>query len=166
MADIIEKGEKRKSIGELNQELASQTPATDDARELQEEIQGDSYESQFLEAMARGMQKYHRDFYLVTINQRFRLFSNVVRTYFIDRLSCPTPDFDQNVYLIERKTGNIIFLWSIPDKNTCGDMYSDPLGFPDQKELVQFVYDFYDGTLLEKAKKLNAEDKADLVISN
>ena len=113
MAEKIEKGEKRKSIGELSTELASKTPDTLDPIELQQEIQGDSYEEQFLEAVSRGMDKYFRDFYIVTVNQRFRLFSNVCRTYFIDRLSCPTPDFDQNVYRITRRSGEINFLWAI-----------------------------------------------------
>lgn len=163
----IEKGEKRKSIGELSNELLEKTPDTLDPIELQEEIQGTSYEDEFLEAVDRGMKKYDRDFFIVTVNQRFRLLSNVVRTYFIDRLSCPTPEFDQNVYHIDRKSGKIDFLWTVPDKNTCIDIHSDPLNVPpEQKELRQFVFDFYDGTLLKRAKLFNKEEEADLVIMN
>lgn len=167
MTEKIEKGEKRKSVGELSNELLEKTPDTLDPIELQREIQGDSYEVQFMEAMDRSMGKYHRDFFIVTVNQRFRLFSNVCRTYFIDRISCPTPDFDQNVYRINRKTGQIEFLWAIPDKNTCLDMYNDPLAVPEEQlELRKFVFEFYDGTLLNKAKKLNNEEAADLIIVN
>ena len=165
MADIIQKGEKRKTIGEISNDLLTQTPETQDAVELQQEIQGDTYEKGFLECMNRAMAKYNQDFYIVTVNQRFRLLSNVTRTFFIDRLSCPTPEFDQNVYRVDRKTGQIEYLWSIPDANTCGDIYSDPLSMMHlSAELRQFVFDFYDGTLLKKCKKLNKEQEADLVI--
>lgn len=167
MTEKIIKGEKRKTIGELSQELSDKTPDTLDPIELQREIQGDSYEAQFLECMSRAMEKYHKDFYIVTINQKFRLFSNVTRTYFIDRLSCPTPDFDQNVYRIDRKTGRIEFLWSVPDKDTCLEIYNDPLSVPESHyELRKFVFEFYDGTLLNQARKLNKEEEADLVIIN
>ena len=167
MTEKIIKGEKRKSVGELSNELLEKTPDTLDPIELQQEIQGDSYEAQFLEAMDRAMGKYHRDFFIVTVNQRFRLFSNVCRTYFIDRISCPTPDFDQNVYRINKKSGEIEFLWSIPDKNTCLDMYNNPFEVPEEQlELRKFVFEFYDGTLLKRCKKLNNEEEADLIIMN
>jgi len=129
MSDIILKGEKRESIAVLNQQLLEKEPDTLDAVELQQEIQGDSYLPQLYAALERGTKKYPSDFYIVCINQRFRLFELVNRTFFIDRLSCPTPDFDQSVYKYTKKDDRLEFLWSIPDQQTCESYRLDPLGF-------------------------------------
>lgn len=160
------KGEiDRKNIGELSQDLLTKQPDTNDPIELQQEMQYSSFEDEFNEAFKRASSKYSFDFYIVVINQRFRLFPNVIRTYFIDRISCPTPDYDQTVYKIEKRTGKIEFLWTIPDKNSCQDMYDNALLLdPEYTKLLQYVLDFYDGTLLNKTKLLNNEDKQSLVL--
>ncbi len=158
------KGE-RDTLGSLSQELLAKEPDTLDPIELQQEIQRDSYEHEMLEALERGKKKYAGDFYIVPINQRFRLFPNVIRTYFIDRLSCPTPDFDQTVFHYDKKADALIFLWCIPDKETCEWMKSNILSIePEYRQLLQFVLEFYDGSLLNKAKRLNKEEEQDLVI--
>lgn len=159
-----EKGE-RKTLGELSLEL-SQNPDKVDSIELQREIQGDSFESEFLEAVARGQKKYPGDFYVVVLNQRFRIMNNAMRCYFIDRLSCPTPEYDQTVYHYNKKDDAIDFLWVVPDKDTCEYAYSHAVTIEDEyRELLQYVLDFYDGTLLKIAKRLNKEDKQDLVLT-
>jgi hypothetical protein len=160
------KGETdRKNIGEISQDLLAKEPDTNDPIELQQEMQYSSFEDEFNQAFNRASGKYASDFYIVVINQRFRLFSNVIRTYFIDRISCPTPDYDQTVYRIEKKTGKIEFLWTIPDKNSCQDLYENALMLdPEYTQLLQYVLDFYDGTLLNKTKLLNKEDEQSLVL--
>jgi len=35
-----------------------------------------------------------QDFYIVVITKKERLMTNVLRNYFLGRLSCPTPDYD------------------------------------------------------------------------
>jgi hypothetical protein len=160
------KGEKdRKNIGEISQELLAKQPDTNDPIELQQAMQYDSFEDEFFAAVERGKKKYVQDFYIVVLNQRFRLFTNVIRTYFIDRLSCPTPDYDQSVYKFHRKKDEIEFLWVVPDKQTCEDMRDDALMIPPEMwTLLQFVLHFYDGTLLNKCKLLNQEEKQSLVL--
>jgi len=165
MSDIILKGEKRESIAVLNQQLLEKEPDTLDAVELQQEIQGDSYLPQLYAALERGTKKYPSDFYIVCINQRFRLFELVNRTFFIDRLSCPTPDFDQSVYKYTKKDDRLEFLWSIPDQQTCESYRLDPLGVPESHhEQRGYVLSMYDGTLEQKVRKLNKEEEADLVL--
>ena len=165
MKQKIDKAE-RQTIGALSQELLAKEPDTLDPVELQQEIQGDSFEHELLTAVERGKKKYHGDFFIVPVNQRFRLFPNVIRTYFIDRLSCPTPEFDQAVYRYIRQHDHIEFLWVIPDRDTCSEMYNNMLMCdPEKRDLLQFVLDFYDGTLLQLAKKLNNEEKQDLVLT-
>lgn len=158
---------KTPTIGSLSQELLTKELETNDPIEMQQEMQYSSFEHEFNTAIDRAKQKYSSDFYIVVLNQRFRMFSNVMRTYFIDRLSCPTPDYDQAVYHYERKTEKIEFLWVVPDKNTCEEVYRDALMInPEYRQLLNYVIDFYDGSLLNKAKMLNHEDKQSLVITN
>lgn len=161
------KGEiQRKNIGEISQDLLAKEPDTNDPIELQQEMQYSSFEDEFNEALKRASSKYvSNNFYIVVINQRFRLLPNVIRSYFIDRISCPTPDYDQTVYKVEKRTGKIEFLWTIPDKDSCQDMYDNALMLdPEYMQLLQYVLDFYDGTLLNKTKLLNNEDEQSLVL--
>lgn len=166
MQPKVDKSE-RKTIGALSQELLAKEQDTDDAVELQREIQGDSFEVELLAAVERGKNKYFTDFYIVPINQRFRLFPNVIRTYFVDRISCPTPDYDQAVYRYSRKEDKLEFLWVIPDQQTCEYMQLHALEVDaEQRDLLNFVLEFYDGTLLQKARKLNKEESQTLVITS
>lgn len=166
MQPKVDKSE-RKTIGSLSQELLAKEQDTDDAVELQREIQGDSFEVELLAAVERGKNKYFTDFYIVPINQRFRLFPNVIRTYFVDRISCPTPDYDQAVYRYSRKEDKLEFLWVIPDQQTCEYMQLHALEVDaEQRDLLNFVLEFYDGTLLQKARKLNKEESQTLVITS
>ncbi len=158
---------QKQTVGALSQELLAKDPETTDAVELQREMQYSTFEEEFYTALDRAKKKYASDFYIVILNQRFRIFSNVIRTYFVDRLSCPTPDYDQAVYRFERKSERIEFLWVIPDINTCRDIYYGAfLMNPEHRQLFNFVSDFYDGTLLEKCKILNQEESQTHIIVN
>ncbi len=98
------------------------------------------------------------DFYVVVLRKRERLMSNVFRTFFLGRLSCPTPTFDQTVYKYHRSEEVVEFLWVVPDQETCVVFKRDALQIaPEEKELLKFVLDFADGTLDKKAALLNKE---------
>lgn len=156
---------KSLTLGELSHDLIQKDLETDDPIEMQQEMQYSSYEHEFETALERAKKKYADDFYLVVLNQRFRIFSNVIRTYFVDRISCPTPDYDQAVYRYDKKSEKVEFLWVIPDKHTCEDMYNDMLIIDeDYRQLLNYVLEFYDGTLLNRAKKFNNEEKQSLVL--
>ena len=105
------------------------------------------------------------DFYIVVTTKKERLMSNVLRNYFFGRFSCPTPEYDQTVYKYHRKDDQIEFLWVVPCKETCEVMKSDPLGVPqEEKELLKFVLDFEDGSLLRLSKGFNGEKQDGLII--
>jgi len=98
------------------------------------------------------------DFYVVVLRKRERLMPNVYRTFFLGRLSCPTPTFDQTVYKYHRSNEIVEFLWVVPDQETCVVFKRDMLEIaPDEKELLGFVLDYYDGELDKKAALLNKE---------
>jgi hypothetical protein len=99
-----------------------------------------------------------QDFYIVVITKKERLMTNVLRNYFLGRLSCPTPDYDQAVYCYKSPIDKIDFLWVIPSKDTCTEMIRDPLGVPaEENQLLKYVLDYADGTLFKLSKTKNGE---------
>ena len=84
----------------------------------------------------------------------------MIRNYFIPTHDCPTPTYDQTIYKYDHHKESIEFLWVIPDKETCLTLYENKdIVVPEERALLQFVLDFYDGTLYRLMKKLNKESK-------
>ena len=110
-------------------------------------------------AVEQGLKDYMvGDFYVVVSTKKERLLPNVLRNYFFTRFSCPTPEYDQTVYRYHRADDALEFLWVVPSKDTCHHFYNNPLQIEgDERELLEYVLSFMDGTLLYKAKKLNGE---------
>ena len=98
------------------------------------------------------------DFYVVVNTKKERLMDNVIRNYFYHRKSCPTPEWDQVVYKYKYSSGELEFMWVVPSMHTC-KMFKENLLSIDkkEKELLQFVLDYEDGTLFRLAKKENGE---------
>jgi len=87
------------------------------------------------------------------------------RLYFIAKQACPSPTNDQDVFRYNRKDDCIQYIWSVPDEAHCQMMMDDPLGVPaDQRDLLNFVIDFREGRLLQRAKELNGETKVSPII--
>jgi len=100
------------------------------------------------------------DFYIVGVLKKEKLLDNVLRNYFIPTLSCPTPHFDQTLYKYRADRDDIEFVWVIPDKETC-EVFKENKDkiVPEERSLLKFVLEYYDGTLFQLAKKLNGETK-------
>jgi len=98
------------------------------------------------------------DFYIVGLLKRERLLDNVLRNYFIPTLACPTPYFDQTLYRYKADKDDIEFVWVIPDQETC-EVFRENKDkiVPEERSLLQFILDYYDGTLYRLSKKLNGE---------
>jgi hypothetical protein len=101
---------------------------------------------------------YYGDFYLVVETKKEPKMQNVLRNYFFHRSSCPTPTYDNTVYKYHKADDRIEFLWVLPSKQVCKMIkdYAVELS-ADQRELVKFVLDDADGTLLKRCKQLNGE---------
>lgn len=98
------------------------------------------------------------DFYIVCLLKRERLLENVLRNYFIATTVCPTPTNDQTVYRYNSAKEDIEFLWVVPDDETCKIFMANKNKIvPEEQGLLKFIMDYYDGTLLQFAKKLNGE---------
>ena len=101
------------------------------------------------------------DFFLVVLFKKERLIGNVVRQYFLPRISCPTPEWDQVVYHYKRKGEELKFLWVVPDKESCTNLpLYGPLLPEDQQILLQYAKDFNSGALDKLCAKLNGEKVA------
>lgn len=98
------------------------------------------------------------DFYIVGLLKKEKLLDNVLRNYFIPTLACPTPHYDQTLYKYRADRDDIEFVWTIPDKETCETFRENKEQIvPQERSLLKFVLEYYDGTLFNLAKKLNGE---------
>lgn len=155
---------KRKTVGQASQEVFEKSilsPHTHSVEEQSREQLSD-YEKNVLEC-AENYRKDHpsTDFFVVVITKIEKAFvaRNVIRNYFLARRSCPLPNYDETVFLYTHEDENIRLLWALPNRDACMHIKENPLSMkPEEKQLVQFVLDFSDGTLGAIAKKLNNED--------
>jgi hypothetical protein len=150
--------EKRETVGKIATDLAKNSvDNTHSAHEQMLECLTEWDKSLFA-CIDDYKKKCPGDFYIVVITKKERLLENVIRNYFMARLSCPTPDYDQTVYKVHRRDDSIEFMWTIPSKDTCLHIKQNVLAMdPEEQQLVKFVLDFADGTLFKLSKKLNNE---------
>jgi hypothetical protein len=147
----------RETVGKVAHDLLLKQPDTDSPIEQMRESLTE-YEQNLLERVEDGKKKYISDFFVVVITKRERLMTNVMRNYFFHRISCPTPQWDQAVYSYSIKDDELEFLWVIPSRDACEHLRNNALYVhPDERELLGFVLDFYDGTLDKLAKSMNGE---------
>lgn len=145
----------RKTVGTAALESLQKDHETRDPIELQREIHK-QYEDEIIAALERGKKQFVKDFYIIVLNKKERLLPNVIRSYYFPRASCPTPEYDQTVYRYQRHEDMLTFLWVIPSKDTCHLLRENAL-IVEEKELLQCVLEFYDGTLDRRAASLNKE---------
>lgn len=146
--------QERKTVGEYYLDAVASNE-TYETEELRREMQK-GYEKQIMECLDRGFKQYDSDFFIHVETKKERLTPNVIRNYFIPRKSCPFPFYDQVVYKYHRKDQNLEFIWVIPSKDTCIYYRNNVLSIdPEEKDLLNFVLDFYDGTLQKLCDRLN-----------
>lgn len=149
----------RETIGKIATDLLPhQLDDTHSAEDQMRECLTD-WDNNIDSAIESGLKAYMTgDFYVVVSTKKERLLSNVIRNYFFARYTCPSPEYDQTVYHYHRNSDTVEFLWVIPSKDTVEYFASHPLEIHgDERELLDYVLSFRDGTLLKKALKLNKE---------
>jgi hypothetical protein len=101
------------------------------------------------------------DFFIVTQLKLEKLLSHALptfREYFIAQKSCPTPNYDQNVYKYNSASEEIKYVWSIPDRETSHYLFQNKsIVDESERQLLDFVLKFSDGTLFRLMKQLNGE---------
>lgn len=149
---------KKETVGKIATDLAAQDIHPQSAIELEREIHKE-YEENIQLCIERGKKEFNRDFYVIVITKRERLLPNVLRHYYFPRGTCPTPEYDQTVYKYHWAHDVHEFLWVIPDKITCQLFRDNALHIKEsERDLLKFVLDFYDDTLMKLSKKLNGEE--------
>jgi len=149
---------KRETVGKISSELMQKSHENTHTpiEKIKEQLK--DFEKNIDECIARGKKDFINDFYIVVVTKKERLLQNVLRNFFYPRQTCPTPEWDQTVYKYNRKNGCVEFLWVVPAKDICDLLIANALDLPpEQRDLLEFVMDYNDGTLLMLAKKLNGE---------
>jgi len=106
-----------------------------------------------------------KDFYIVLITIVDRVLKQP-RIIPLARKSCPTPVYKQSVWKYRNGTGDLEFLWSIPDAILYHHILNNKTKYLTDKEtseLAKFVILMENGELLAWVKKENGE-KIDAVI--
>ncbi len=154
----MEKEQKRATVGKLSWDLLEHATPADHSAEEQMREQLNDYERNVFEAVENGKKQFDYDFYIVVETKKEPKMKNVIRNYFFTRSTCPTPTYDNSVYKYHRSSEQLEFLWVLPSKETCFMMKDHALEIPkEERELLQFVLDDADGTLLKRCKMLNGE---------
>lgn len=154
------KKQETPTVGEQYLKVAYKEPESRDPIELQREMQKE-YVDNLIECVKSYRQDNCHDFFVVSITKREPLMPNILRNYFLARNTCPTPDYDQSAFFYSYREEKIAYLWTVPDRNTCFMLRDSALQVSDyEKQLLEFVLQFFDGTLLNIAKRFNKE-KAD-----
>jgi len=148
--------ENRKTVGEYYLDALNSNEEYE-AEELRREMQK-GYEKQILECVDRGKKEFDGDFFVQVETKKERLTPNVIRNYFIPRKTCPQPFYDQTIYMYHKSEDALEFLWVVPSKDTCVVYRDNALNIaPEEKDLLNFILDFYDGTLHKECIKLNED---------
>lgn len=112
-------------------------------------------------AVERGKKQFpDQDFFVQVVlkREKFAPINNTIRPYYVPRQSCPTPDYDQQVYMFDSKSREVLFVWVVPDRESCYYfLHNKDKVVKEERELLQFVLDYADGTLMKMAKVLNGE---------
>ena len=148
---------KRPTVGAVSRDLIlKESPATDPVEQMYENLT--DYDQNIHSCVDRCKKDFVGDFFIVIVTKKEPLMPNVLRSYFMGRHSCPTPDYDQTVYRFKRIEDELEFLWVVPSKNTCLFLIDHRLEVPiEQHQLLKFVLDFQDGSLMKLAQKINGE---------
>ncbi len=156
---------KKVTVGSVALDLMQKTPESRDPIEIQKAMQ-EEYLKELIQCLNIHKPLLIGNFFLVVITKNEKLMPNVFRNYFSARQSCPTPDYDQSVFMYNRADDAIEYVWTVPSKDACHHLKDNALlVHPEERQLLKFVLEFADGTLYKLCKKLNnEEEKSPLII--
>lgn len=148
---------KRETIGKISRDMQLKQPDSVDPIEI-ERVLHQEYEKNIFECVDKHKKEFIGSFFIVVDTKKEPLMHNVLRNYFIGRVTCPTPNYDQTVYRYDRSIDKLDFLWVIPDRGTCFYLKDHALEVvAEEKDLLDFVLSFDEGDLLRACKKFNGE---------
>ena len=149
---------RKETLGKIAREIMEKPQDSRDPIELAK-INEQDYIKNLFECLETHKQIFkHSDFFVEVLTKKEPLIKNVVRNYFAGRLACPTPFFDQSVYQYHWYDDKLELLWALPVEEACRMYRNYALEVvPEERALLGHILDYYDGTLLRLAMKLNGE---------
>lgn len=149
---------KKKTVGAHAVDRMQHAPETRDPIELQRETEK-GYIDALKKCVIESRPKYPGNFYVTVISKNEKLLYNVIRCYFFDRATCPTPDYDQTVFVFEKDKETIEHLWTVPDKESCLVYLRErEKVVPEEYPILNNILRFKSGDLFKLCKKLNNEE--------
>jgi len=150
---------KEKTAGQIIEEHTANKKLDDvTPHELGEEMLARDFEKHMTAWVQEACKTFDGDFFIVLNLKVERSLNNAPHIIPEARQTCPDPFYDQSVWHYHRYEELLEYLWSIPDIGTTRLFKDDPLNCPsDQVQLRQFVLDYSDGTLQNKANRLNED---------
>lgn len=144
-ADFLETVDKQEmvSVGELSKAMTAE----------------DKYLKQLFIAVDKGKKSTEGDFYIEVVTNLELINRKARKTKFIVRKTCAPPLSGSAVYKFTRKEEKLDLLWVLPVKRACEFMYRNRLNINPvgTAHAMQYILDYYDGTLLKIAQKENGE---------
>jgi hypothetical protein len=155
---IAQASGKEKTVGQIAVEEKLKAPdpyATTDA--IREQAQKD-YIDQLAECVKTHEKMFPDDFFVVVDTKREKVLDNVIRNYFYGRRSCPTPNYDQSVFMFHKESGDLEYIWTVPSRDACFHLLERRLELNlEEKELLVMVQAFASGKLMQMCKSFNNE---------
>lgn len=143
---------EREKVGAVSTRLLEKADGKQGVVDTQREADKEYFQE--IEKCVNNHKEWKDPFYVCVLHKRERLLENVVRRYFLGRKSIPTPEYDQTLWRYYPHSGNLEFIWCIPDKNTTLWMYSNPQDVPEeQKHLHKFIVEFINDNLYSSVLK-------------
>jgi len=107
-----------------------------------------------IEKCVEAHKSWDTPYYIVVHCKKEKLLENVIRRYFIGRQTLPTPQWDQTVWRYTPMTGDMQFLWVLPDENTAKWFAGNPQEVQQEHaELLWFVTEFLNKRLYSRFYK-------------
>lgn len=152
----------KNTLGEIVSQLIDKPIDNSDASVM--EVGGQRhahYEPIFLKKLEELKKEFppNRDFYIeVHYLIPYLTYGTGDQWKIIGRFTCPSPTFDQVVYIYHRASDDVELIWSIPHITACVDIDNHFLELPiEQRQLANWVMEFKHGVLYRNAKKINID---------
>lgn len=132
-------------------------PTIDKFQRAQEEVK--TYAQELEWAINEGCSKSKHDFYVEMMYKRDPVHHQINRITAAVRTTCPYPIYNRAAYKVNRKTGEYVLLWHIPQKAYVRNPHLISLVHPGREELLQSIRNFKDGKYKMLFDKLIEEER-------
>ena len=137
---------KREKVGKISSDLLLRPDEKQGVIDTQREMTK-GYIGHIEDLVTTGeCRSWHYPFYIQVIQRRERLMVNAIRHHFVARKTLPEPGYDQDVWKYFPSTGDLKYLWSVPDQESVSYMLSI-IPTKEQQQLHEYCVHFVNGTL-------------------